>query len=132
VGGAESLSGSKAGMTELGYLLIGLCAGVFSGLLGIGGGTIVVPALVYFFGMTQHKAQGTILAAFLPPVALLAFLKYYQSGNVDLKVALILACGLFVGSYFGAGMSLGISEWMLKRVFGVFLLFVAAQLILGK
>ena len=119
-------------MAELGYVLIGAVAGVFSGLLGIGGGTIVVPALVYFFGMTQHKAQGTIIAAFLPPVALLAFLRYYQAGNVDLKAALFVALGLFLGAYFGAGVSLSLPEQILKKVFGVFLLFVAAQLILAK
>ncbi len=116
----------------LGYLLIGVAAGVFGGLLGIGGGTIVVPALVYFFHMTQHKAQGTILAAFLPPVALLAFLRYYQSGNVDLKAACLVALGIFLGGYFGAELGLSISEVMLKRVFGVFLLFIAARLLLGR
>ena len=116
----------------LGYLLIGVMAGIFGGLLGIGGGTIVVPSLVYFFHMTQHKAQGTILAAFLPPVALLAFMRYYQTGNVDLKAACFVALGIFLGGYFGAGLSLSISEVILKRVFGVFLLFVAAQLILGR
>ena len=119
-------------MMELGYLLIGTVAGVFGGLLGIGGGIVVVPALIYFFQMTQHKAQGTILAAFLPPVALLAFLRYYQSGNVDLRAACFIALGIFLGGYFGAGLSLSIPELMLKRAFGVFLLFVAAQLILGR
>ena len=119
-------------MMVLGYLLIGVVAGLFGGLLGIGGGTIVVPSLVYFFHMTQHKAQGTILAAFLPPVALLAFMRYYQSGNVDLKAACFIALGIFFGGYFGAGLSLSIPELMLKRVFGIFLLFIAAQLILGK
>ena len=119
-------------MMTLGYLLIGVVAGVFGGLLGIGGGTVIAPALVYFFHMTQHKAQGTILAAFLPPVALLAFLRYYQSGNVDLKAACFVALGIFLGGYFGAGLSLSISEIVLKRVFGIFLLFVAAQLIFGR
>jgi uncharacterized protein len=119
-------------MTEAGYLLIGIVAGVFSGLMGIGGGTIVVPALVFFYGMTQHKAQGTILAAFLPPVALLAAWRYYQAGNVDIRAALLIAAGLFVGGYFGAGISLALPEVALKRVFGVFLLFIAARLIIGK
>ena len=119
-------------MAQIGYLLVGVVAGVFSGLLGIGGGTVVVPALVYIFGMTQHKAQGTIIAAFLPPVALLAFLKYYQTGNVDLGAALFVAVGLFLGAYFGASLGLSLSELVLKRVFGVFLLFVASQLIFGR
>ncbi len=116
----------------MGYILLGIIAGVFSGLLGIGGGTVVVPALVYFFHMSQHKAQGTILGAFLPPVALLAFWKYYQSGNADIRVAVFLAIGLFVGAYFGAKISLVLPELVLKRVFGVFLLFMAFKLISGK
>lgn len=119
-------------MAEMGYILLGIIAGVFSGLLGIGGGTVVVPALVYFFHMSQHKAQGTILGAFLPPVALLAFWKYYQSGNADIRTAVFLAAGLFVGAYFGAKISLALPELMLKRVFGAFLLLVAFKLISGK
>jgi uncharacterized protein len=115
-----------------GYVVLGVVAGVFSGLLGIGGGTIVVPGLVYFFGMTMHKAQGTILAAFLPPVALLAVLKYSQAGNVDWKAAMLVALGIFLGGYFGAALSLSLPETTVKRVFGVFLILVAAKLISGK
>lgn len=119
-------------MTEIGLVLLGVAAGVAGGLLGIGGGTIVVPGLVYLFAMTQHKAQGTILAAFLPPVALLAVLKYAQASSVDWKAAALIAAGIFAGSWFGAALSLSLSEVALKRVFGVFLLFVAAKLIWGK
>ena len=119
-------------MAEMGYLLLGAVAGVASGLLGIGGGTIVVPGLVYLFGMTQHKAQGTILAAFLPPVALLAVWKYAQSSNVDWKVAMLIAGGIFLGSYFGAMISLSLPEVTIKRVFGVFLIIMAVKLISGK
>ena len=119
-------------MMALGTLLIGVVAGVFGGLLGIGGGTIVVPALVYFFHMTQHKAQGTILAAFLPPVALLAVLRYYKAGNVDLVAAAFIAVGLLVGGYFGAGLSLAISEPALKKIFGVFLLILSIDFLFRK
>jgi uncharacterized membrane protein YfcA len=119
-------------MIIIGYLLLGLVAGVFSGLLGIGGATILIPGLVYFFGMVQHKAQGTTLAAFLPPVALLAFLRYYQTGNVNIPAACCLALGLLVGAYFGAGISLSISEVMLRRIFGGFLLVMAGQMFFGK
>ena len=125
-------SGEEFLMTEIFYVAVGLVAGIFSGLLGIGGGTIVVPSLVFLFGMTQHKAQGTILAAFLPPVALLSFIRYYQTGNVDLKAAALLAIGIFLGGYFGANLSLSIPETVLKKFFGVFLLIVAGQLIFGK
>ena len=119
-------------MESIGYLLVGLVAGVASGLLGIGGGTIVVPSLVYFFGMTQHKAQGTILTSFLLPIGLLAAWRYHQSGNVDIRVAGLIAIGIFLGGYFGAGMSLAMPEVVLKRVFGIFLLFVAAQFIFAR
>ena len=119
-------------MMALGYLVIGVVAGVFGGLLGIGGGTIVVPALIYFFHMTQHKAQGTILAAFLPPVALLAVMRYYKAGNVDFVAAGILAIGLLVGGYYGAGLSLALSETMLKKVFGIFLLVLSLRYLLAK
>ena len=119
-------------MTALGYLIVGLVAGVFGGLLGIGGGTIVVPSLVYFFHMTQHKAQGTILAAFLPPVALLAVMRYYHSGNVDITAACFIALGLLIGGYYGAGLSLAIPDVMLKRAFGIFLLVLAVQFIFWK
>ncbi len=119
-------------MEAAAYVLLGIVAGIFSGLLGIGGGTVVVPALVYFFHMTQHKAQGTILGAFLPPVALLAFWKYHQSGNTDIKAAIFLALGLFLGAYFGAKISLAMPELLLKRVFAVFLFFIAFRMMTGK
>ena len=119
-------------MIIAGYVLLGVVAGIFSGLLGIGGGTIVVPALVYLFGMTLHKAQGTILAAFLPPVAFLAFWKYYQTGNTDLKAAAFIAAGIFLGGLAGAMISLSLSEAVLKRVFAVFLIVVAVKLLSGK
>ena len=103
-------------MTEIGLILLGSVAGVASGHLGIGGGTIVVPGLVYLFGMTQHKAQGTILAAFLPPVALLAVLKYANTSNIDWRAAMLIAAGIFAGSYFGAMISLSLPEVTIKRV----------------
>lgn len=119
-------------MDVLGYALVGIVAGVFSGLLGIGGGTVAVPALVFFFGFTQHKAQGTLLASFLLPVVALSVWRYHQAGNVHWFGAAALAAGLLVGGWFGAGLSLSMPETMLKRVFGVFLLFVAAKLLFGK
>ena len=119
-------------MMQIGLLLLGLVAGVASGLLGIGGGTIVVPGVVYLFGMTMQKAQGTILAAFLPPVALLAVLRYSQASNVDWRAAMIIAAGIFIGGYFGASLNLALSELAIKRIFGVFLILVALKLISGK
>jgi uncharacterized membrane protein YfcA len=116
----------------VGYLFIGLAAGILGGMLGIGGGTIVVPALVFFYGLTQHQAQGTLLAASIPPVFILAVIKYYQNGNVDIRAALLIALGIFIGSFFGAKITHTIPDPVLKKGFAVFLLFVAAQLFLSK
>ena len=114
------------------FLFLGLLGGVLGGLLGIGGGTLVVPALIYLFGMTIHKAQGTMLAAFLPPVTVLAVWKYYQTGNVDVKAAILMALGIFAGSYFGACLNISLSETIVRRVFGIFLVVIATKLLFGK
>lgn len=114
------------------YLALGLVTGIFGGLLGIGGATIVVPALVFLFGFTQHEAQGTILAAMIPPIGLLAALRYYQAGHVKIWPAVLIAVGFFVGGYFGARMVEHIPDPMLKRIFGIFLLLVSVRMIFVK
>ena len=114
------------------YLILGLITGVFGGFLGIGGATIVVPALVLLFGFTQHQAQGTILAAMVPPIGLLAAFRYYQAGNVKIGAAILIALGFFIGGYFGAKIAEFIPDVVLKRIFGVFLLLVAAEMIFSK
>lgn len=114
------------------YLALGLAAGVFSGLLGVGGATVVVPVLVFLFGFTQHQAQGTILAAMIPPIGLLAAIKYYQAGNVNLAAAVLIALGFFIGGYFGAKVVDYIPDVLLKKVFGVFLLLVALRMVFSK
>jgi hypothetical protein len=86
-------------MTYL-YILLGLVVGVISGIVGIGGGILIIPALVYFFHMSQHKAQGTSLTALLAPIGALAFWEYYKAGNVDLKAGLLIALGFLVGGLF--------------------------------
>jgi uncharacterized membrane protein YfcA len=83
------------------YLLLGLIVGVLSGVVGIGGGILIVPVLVFFFHMSQHKAQGTSLGALLAPIGALAFWEYYKAGNADLKAALLIGLGFIVGGYFG-------------------------------
>src|SRR5258708_13301957 len=83
------------------YLFVGLLVGMISGIVGLGGGILIVPALVFFFRMSQHKAQGTSLAALLAPVGVLAFWEYYKSGNVNLQAALLIAARYAVGGYFG-------------------------------
>jgi uncharacterized membrane protein YfcA len=114
------------------YIALGLIAGIAGGFLGIGSGTIVIPVLVYLCGFTQHQAQGTSLAMMVPPVALLAALRYYYSGNVNIKVAAILCAGFFIGGFLGATLARTIPELMLKRIFGVFLALVALKMIWGK
>lgn len=114
------------------YLILGLVTGVLGGLLGIGGATVVVPALVFLFGFTQHEAQGTILAAMVPPIGLLAAWQYYQAGHAKLGVAALIALGFFIGGYFGARWVEHVPDLMLKRVFGVFLLLVSLRMIFVK
>ena len=109
-------------------LLIGLVIGAFSGIVGIGGGIMFVPALVWLTGMSQHKAQGTSLGALLAPVGLLAFLEYYRKGNADIRVALLLACGFFVGGFFGAAGAQYIPEVWLRRVFALTLVAVGGRM----
>ena len=113
-------------------LLIGLAVGVISGVVGIGGGILFIPALVYLLGMDQYKAQGTSLGALLAPVGLLAFLEYYRRGHADLRVALLLAVGFFVGGYFGAVGAVHIPVLMLRRIFALTLIAVGGQMLFGQ
>ncbi len=114
------------------YILLGLLAGIFGGVFGIGGATVIIPALVYLGGFSQHSAQGTMIAMMIPPIGLLAAIKYYQSGNVNIKVAMLLAIGFFIGGLIGAILADKISEPVLKKAFGVFLGIIAIKMILGK
>jgi len=114
------------------YIMWGLIAGVASGFLGIGGGIILVPVLGLIFGLTQHQAQGTTLALMIPPIGLLAALKYYHAGNVNLKIAAFVCLGFFFGGYFGAGLVHHIPDAALRRVFGFVMLFVSLRLIFWK
>ena len=109
-------------------LLIGLVVGMVSGVVGIGGGILFIPALVYLLGMDQYKAQGTSLGALLAPVGLLAFLEYYRRGHADLRVALLLAAGFFVGGYFGAVGAQHVSELWLRRSLAVTLIAVGGRM----
>ena len=113
-------------------LLLGLLAGVFSGLMGIGGAIIIIPCLVLLFGLSQHTAQGTTLALMVPPIGLLAALIYYKQGFVDLKVAGLICLGFFVGGLFGAKFAAEIPDEILRKVFGVVLLVAALKMIFFK
>jgi len=114
------------------YLVLGLIAGILSGLIGIGGGIIIVPALVFLFGLSQHQAQGTTLALMVPPIGLLAALTYYNRGYVNLKIAAFVCIGFFVGGFIGANIATGLSSRVLEKVFGVALFLIAIKMIFGK
>ncbi len=119
-----------ASQTVLILLIIGLSAGVLSGMVGIGGGIIVVPALIYFLGFSQASAQGTSLGMMLPPIGILAAYNYYKAGSLDIKYALILGLAFIIGGFIGSKVSLGfISETNLKKLFGSFMLIAAIKMI---
>jgi uncharacterized membrane protein YfcA len=113
-------------------VLLGATAGIFSGLLGIGGGIILIPMLVLLVGLTQQQAQGTTLILLTAPFGLLAALTYYQSGYADLKIAAILGIGFFFGAFLGAKVAVSVPNVVLQKVFGVALLVVAVYLLLSK
>ncbi len=114
------------------YVLLGLFGGTVSGVFGIGGAVVIIPILVYFFGMGQHQAQGTTLALMVPPIGILAALKYYQAGHVDLQIALFICLGFFLGAFFGAHIATCLSSVIMRKLFGVLLLGIALKMILSK
>ncbi len=114
------------------YILLGLLTGVFSGMFGLGGGVIIIPALVFLFGLSQHQAQGTTLALLVPPIGLLAAWQYYNQGYVDLKIAAFVCLGFFFGGLLGAKIVVGLPEPLLRRLFGLALLMISIKMILTK
>ncbi len=120
-------------MTTIVILLcIGLLAGILSGMVGIGGGIVIVPALIYFMNMSQHEAQGTSLAVLLLPVGVFAVYYYYNAGYVDIKFSLIIAITFVVGGLIGSKIAISVDQNVLKRVFGIFMLLISLKMILGK
>jgi uncharacterized membrane protein YfcA len=110
-------------------ILVGLAAGILSGLVGVGGGIIIVPALVYILGFSQHQAMGTSLGILLLPAGILAVLNYYKKGYIDIKVVVILFIGFLIGGYFGSKISLGMQESQLRKIFAVVLIFIAGKML---
>jgi uncharacterized protein len=113
-------------------ILIGLAGGFIGGALGLGGGIIIVPALVFIMGFSQHQAQGTSLAVIVFPVAFLGAYNYYKGGFVNIKFVLFLAIAFFVGSYLGSLMSISLPEKMLKKIFGFTVLLLSLKMIFDK
>lgn len=114
------------------FILIGIIAGILSGMFGIGGGIIVIPALIFLCGFSQLKAQGTSLAILLPPVGIFAFINYYKSGNVDTKAGVIIVSFLILGSILGSKISNDIPADLLRKGFGILMLLISLKMIFTK
>ena len=110
-------------------LLVGIAAGTLSGMVGVGGGIIIVPALVYFLGFSQKMAQGTSLGILLLPVGLLGVMQFYKQGFIDVRVVLIISAAFFFGSYFGSRIALSISQETAKKVFAILLMLIAVKML---
>lgn len=114
------------------YLILGVLAGVYSGFVGLGGGTLIIPTLVFIFGMSQQQAQGTTLALMVPPIGILAAWTYYKHGYVDIKVAAIICLGFVVGSLLGARVAVHLSNDLLQKIFGVAMLAIGIKILFFK
>jgi len=113
-------------------IIIGLVAGFTSGSMGVGGGIIIIPAMVFFMGVTQQQAQGTSIAVISIPVALVAAINYYKEGYINIKYAGIIILTFVIGAYFGSKMAVHIPAKTLQKSFGVLLLLVGLKMVLGK
>ncbi len=113
-------------------IIIGFVAGIVSGLVGLGGGIIIVPALVFMLGFSQAQAQGTSLAILLLPVGILAVINYMKNGYVNIKYAAVIAVIFVIGAYFGSKIAISIPQAALKKIFGCVMLAVAVKMIFGK
>lgn len=113
-------------------IIIGLLAGFVGGSLGVGGGIIIVPALLFLMGFSQHEAQGTYLAVLLFPIGILGVVNYYKNGYVHFKYAAILIVAFLLGSYLGSLLAVNLPDKILTKIFGLFMLLVSIKMILGK
>lgn len=113
-------------------VVIGLIAGFFSGFYGLGGGILLIPAMIYLLGLNQQTAQGTSIAIMLLPVGIFAFINYYKAGHVNILFALVIAVTFMIGSYCGSKISLSISEILMRKIFGLILLLSAIKMIISK
>ena len=113
-------------------IVIGILSGILAGVFGVGGAIVVIPALVFILGLSQHEAQGTSLAFMLPPVGILATWNYWKAGHVNWKIALVLSLTFVVGAYLGSKLTINISDRALRRMFGVLLIVMAIKMIFSK
>lgn len=119
-------------MNGLPYVFLGVAVGAFSGLVGVGGGILVVPALIYGFGFSQLTAQGTSTALLLPPIGIFAAYTYWKNGYVDVRAAALICLGFAIGGYFGAKLVVALPKETVRRVFGGFLLLVSLKMLSGR
>jgi len=115
--------------TFLILMIIGMAAGVLSGFAGVGGGVIIIPALIFLLGMSQFEAQGTSLAMMIPPIGLMAAFNYYKEGYINWKYAIILALFFFVGGYIGSKLAISIPQNIVKKSFAIFIILVGARML---
>ncbi len=113
-------------------IVIGVFAGILSGLIGIGGGIIIIPVLMFLFGFSQHEAQGTTLAMMVPPIGILAAWTYYKNGHVNLPVAVFLCLGFLFGGLIGAKFATTVPNMMLQKIFGTALLLIGVKMMFFK
>jgi len=114
------------------YLLLGLIAGIASGIVGIGGGVIIIPALIYLFGFKQHIAQGTTLALLVPPIGILAAFVYYKNGFIDFKASIFICLSFFIGGFIGSKIAINMSTEILQKVFGIIIIIIGLSMIIKK
>ena len=120
------------GFAGLLYLALGLTVGAIRGLIGIGGGVVITPALIYWFKFSQHEAQGATLALLVPPIGLLGAWTYYQRGHVDVRAALLICAGFVLGGLLRAMFAVNFSDLLLRCIFGVALLVIAMRMIVSR
>jgi uncharacterized membrane protein YfcA len=129
----DNLTNKKLSMENILILLcIGLAAGCLSGLVGVGGGIIIVPALVYFLSFNQQMAQGTSLSILLLPTGIFAVMNYYQKGYVDWKVALIIASSFLLGGFIGSKVAISLDQNVVKKIFAAFMVLMGLKMLIWK
>jgi uncharacterized membrane protein YfcA len=119
-------------LSDMGGLLLGVAIGAISGLIGVGGGAFLIPALIFFYGMTEKRAQGTSLATLLAPIGIFAFWEYYKEGQVDVKLSILVALGFAAGGWFGGLWAQHLSDTVLRRSFAALLILLGLRLAFGR
>ncbi len=119
-------------LPDMGGLLLGVAIGAISGLIGVGGGAFLIPALIFFYGMTEKRAQGTSLATLLAPIGIFAFWEYYKDGQVDVKLSILVALGFAAGGWFGGLWAQHLSDTVLRRSFAALFILLGLRLAFGR